>query len=164
MHLPRAVIKQHSISSLDRFLEEKGLIPSDNLGHDQIKTIFNGERFVRGPFKAFAQQIHINLHLRWWASHHFLPPTHTHRAMNLRSGLTYIIVNRKTRLVLDDPVREGGSVIVNHLNKEDTQKVRGSASHRRRLPIFHNLPRLYVSVDGLPGPRRPLDSSKRQKR
>ena len=43
--------------------------------------------------------------------------------MNPRSGLTYIIVNKKTKLVLDDPVSEGGYVNVSHLNKDDTQKV-----------------------------------------
>ena len=48
--------------------------------------------------------------------------------MNLRSGLTYIIVNRKTRLVLDDPADEGGFVNVNHLNEDDTQKARCSVS------------------------------------
>ncbi|KAF9647679.1 hypothetical protein BDM02DRAFT_3270055 [Thelephora ganbajun] len=42
--------------------------------------------------------------------------------MNPRSGLTYIIVNKKTRLVLDDPTSEGGIVSVNHLSEDDTQK------------------------------------------
>jgi len=51
-----------------------------------------------------------------------------------RSGLTYIIVNKKTRLVLDDPVGEEGFVAVNRLNEEDTQKARYSPSHHRLLP------------------------------
>ena len=53
------------------------------------------------------------------------PPSNTHarRRMNPRSGLTYIIVNKETKLVLDDPVSEGGYVNVSHLNKDDTQKV-----------------------------------------
>jgi hypothetical protein len=38
------------------------------------------------------------------------------------SGLTYIIVNKKTRLVLDDPISDGGFVGVNRLSKNDTQK------------------------------------------
>jgi len=42
--------------------------------------------------------------------------------MTPRSGLTYIIVNKKTRLVLDDPVGEGGFVTVNRLSEDDTQK------------------------------------------
>lgn len=40
-----------------------------------------------------------------------------------RSGLTYIIINKKTKLALDDPVDEGGLVSVNRLNPNDTQKV-----------------------------------------
>lgn len=43
--------------------------------------------------------------------------------MTPRSGLIYIIINKKTGLVLDDPVDEGGFVTVNHLNENDTQKV-----------------------------------------
>ena len=50
--------------------------------------------------------------------------------MILCSGLTYIIVNRETSLVLDDPVGERGSVTVNRLSENDTQKVRYSASCR----------------------------------
>ncbi|KAF9781776.1 hypothetical protein BJ322DRAFT_243914 [Thelephora terrestris] len=42
--------------------------------------------------------------------------------MDPRSGLTYIVVNRRTRLVLDDPIEEGGSVHVAHLNENETQK------------------------------------------
>ena len=42
------------------------------------------------------------------------------------SGLTYIIVNKKTRLVLDGPVGEGGFVSVNRLSDNDTQKARYS--------------------------------------
>ena len=44
--------------------------------------------------------------------------------MDPQSGLTYVIVNRKTSLVLDDPAGEGGFVNVAHLNENDTQKVR----------------------------------------
>lgn len=44
--------------------------------------------------------------------------------MNPRNGLTYIIVNRQTKLVLDDPVDEEGFIYVNHLNHDDTQKAR----------------------------------------
>lgn len=54
-----------------------------------------------------------------------LPPNllmHTHGVMGPCSGLTYIIVNRKTRLVLDDPVSEGGIVSVSRLSVNDTQK------------------------------------------
>ena len=47
---------------------------------------------------------------------------HTHGVMGPCSGLTYIIVNRKTRLVLDDPVSEGGIVSVSRLSVNDTQK------------------------------------------
>lgn len=61
------------------------------------------------------------------------PPTPAY-AMVPRSGLTYIIVNKKTRLVLDDPVGEEGFVAVNRLNEEDTQKARYSPSHHRLLP------------------------------
>lgn len=43
--------------------------------------------------------------------------------MSPRSGLTYIIVNKKTRLVLDDSVSETGFVSVNSLSENDTQKV-----------------------------------------
>jgi len=52
-----------------------------------------------------------------------LPPMCTHGAMSPRSGLTYIIVNKKTRLVLDDSVSETGFVSVNNLSENDTQKV-----------------------------------------
>ena len=44
------------------------------------------------------------------------------------SGLTYIIVNRKTKLILDDPTCEGERVQVTHLNENDTQKARCSVS------------------------------------
>lgn len=57
-----------------------------------------------------------------------------HAPVILCSGLTYIIVNRETRLVLDDPVGEGGSVTVNRLSEDDTQKVRYSV-FRRYLPM-----------------------------
>jgi hypothetical protein len=50
------------------------------------------------------------------------------------SGLTYIIVNRKAKLVLDDPVGEGGFVNVTHLNENDTQKARCSVSQQRLPP------------------------------
>ena len=52
-----------------------------------------------------------------------LPPMCTHGTMSPRSGLTYIIVNKKTRLVLDDSVSETGFVSVNSLSENDTQKV-----------------------------------------
>ena len=58
-----------------------------------------------------------------------------HAPLILCSGLTYIIVNRETRLVLDDPVGEGGSVTVNRLSEDDTQKVLHSAPNRYYLPI-----------------------------
>lgn len=86
-------------------------------------------------------------------------PTHTRRTMNPHSGLTYIIVNRKTRLVLDDPVGEAGSVNVSHLNQSDTQKVR--YSDLVTLPC--DLPSLCVVVDAFPGARWSLDSAKCQK-
>lgn len=54
---------------------------------------------------------------------------HTHGVMTPRSGLVYIIVNKKASLVLDDPVGEGGSVSVNHLCENDTQKVQPSVSY-----------------------------------
>jgi len=44
--------------------------------------------------------------------------------MTPRSGLTYIIVNKQTKLVLDDPAGEGAFVSVNRLNENDTQKAR----------------------------------------
>lgn len=59
-----------------------------------------------------------------------------------RSGLTYIIVNRKTRLVLDDPVGKGGFVSVNRLSEDDTQKVRHTpypiptAAHTSQWMLF----------------------------
>ena len=53
---------------------------------------------------------------------HDLPTMWTHPVMTPRSGLIYIIINKKTGLVLDDPVDEGGFVTVNHLNENDTQK------------------------------------------
>jgi len=55
---------------------------------------------------------------------HFPPNllTHTRGVMGPCGGLTYIIVNTKTRLVLDDPVSEGGIVSVSRLNENDTQK------------------------------------------
>ena len=57
---------------------------------------------------------------------HNLPPMQKCGAMAPRSGLTYIIVNKKTRLVLDGPVGEGGFVSVNRLSENDTQKARYS--------------------------------------
>ena len=77
--------------------------------------------------------------------------------MNPRSGLTYIIVNKKTKLVLDDPVSEGGYVNVSHLNKDDTQKV-WVQCHAVTSPLLRNLP--HIVVDAFSGPRWPLDSSK----
>jgi len=50
--------------------------------------------------------------------------------MTPRSGLVYIIVNKKAKLVLDDPVGEGGFISVNRLCENDTQKARPSVSHR----------------------------------
>lgn len=54
--------------------------------------------------------------------------------MTPRSGLIYIIINKKTGLVLDDPVGERGVVTANRLNEDDTQKAWCSASHQH-LPI-----------------------------
>jgi len=62
-----------------------------------------------------------------------LPRMRAHAPVILCSGFTYIIVNRETRLVLDDPVGEGESVTVNRLSENDTQKVRCSASYRYHL-------------------------------
>ena len=53
-----------------------------------------------------------------------------HSPVALCSGHTYIIVNKKTRLVLDDPVSEAGSVTVNRLSENDTQKVWCPVSYR----------------------------------
>ena len=50
--------------------------------------------------------------------------------MDIRSGLTYITVNKETRFVLDDPVGEGELVNVNHLNVNNTQKAWRSVSYR----------------------------------
>jgi len=52
-----------------------------------------------------------------------LLPMRSHGTMSPCSGLTYIIVNKKTRLVLDDSVNETGFVSVNSLSENDTQKV-----------------------------------------
>lgn len=48
--------------------------------------------------------------------------------MTPRSGLIYIIINKKTGLVLDDPVDERGVVNANLLNEDDTQKAWRSVS------------------------------------
>ena len=69
-----------------------------------------------------------------------LPLMRAHAPLILCSGFTYIIVNKKTKLVLDDPVGDGGSVTVNRLSENDTQKV------LRSPPQLHPLtPSLYPS-------------------
>lgn len=57
----------------------------------------------------------------------------THAPMTLRSGLTYIIINKKTKLALNNPASEGGFVTVDRLSEDDTQKV-------QRSVFCHNLP------------------------
>ena len=68
--------------------------------------------------------------------------------MKPRSGLTYIIVNRRTTLVLDDPIDEGGSVNVGRLNQSDTQKVKVSMVFPPPHPR-HSPPHLFIAVDTL---------------